>query len=175
MRIALYKGKSLISRAIREWTRSDYSHAAFLFDEQTERVARQLALPKLKHNAAGSVVEAWHVGGVRNTASLSADHSRGTEVDVFEFIEPLTITQEEQLLWMLHDDIGKPYNFRHILKFLTRRDGKDSGKLFCSEQVFDRTKRIGRELLARTEAWRVPPDWIPRSTTLRLFDTIITT
>ena len=43
MRIALYKGKSAVSRAIRWVTRSPYSHAAFVFDASAAELAARLA------------------------------------------------------------------------------------------------------------------------------------
>jgi uncharacterized protein YycO len=162
MRIALYQGKSLISRAIRWQTRSPYSHAAFLLDD-------------------GSVIEAWQpvvrwVFPQGKKSALSAQHTPGTKVDLFEFICPLTREEKTKLEYLARRDVGTPYDYRSIVRFLTRDKGDASKrKLFCSEQVFSRCQQIGRPLLDRTEAWRVPPDWIPRSPLLRLSDSIITT
>lgn len=156
MRIALYQGKSFISRCIRWQTRSRYSHAAFLLDD-------------------GSVIEAWQPC-VRWVENLSAQHEPGTRVDIFEFICPLTPAENSRLDWLVKQDVGTPYDYRSIVRFLTRDKGDASKrKLFCSEQVFARCLQIGRPLLDRTEAWRVPPDWIARSPLLNLTKTFTTT
>lgn len=167
MRIALYQGKSPISRLIRWQTRSPYSHAAFLLDD-------------------GSVIEAWqpcvreisparHSSlATRHFAALSRQHTPGTTVDIFKFVAPLTADENRQLEFLARRDVGTPYDYRGIIRFLTRqRDGR-SRRLFCSEQVFARCRQIGRPLLERTEAWRVPPDWLARSPHLELDQTVVT-
>jgi hypothetical protein len=167
MRIALYQGISLISRAIRWQTRSQYSHAALLLDD-------------------GSVIEAWqpevrHVlpcapgGTVDSLSSLSEQHTPGTVVDIFEFNCALSEEENLRLEYFAKQDIGIPYDYRGVSRFVTRfGNGPKRGHLFCSEQVFWRCKQIGRPLLDRTEAWRVPPDWIARSPHLNLTKTITT-
>lgn len=156
MRIALYQGKSWISKLIRWQTRSKYSHAAFLLDDDT-------------------VIEAWQPC-VRHVANLSAQHTPGTQVDIFNFVEPLTDAEKWRLECLARKDIGTPYDYRSIFRFLTReRPPGIDAKLFCSEQVFLRCHNLGRFLLANTEAWRVPPDWLSRSPLLFLQESIITT
>jgi hypothetical protein len=157
MRIALYQGISLISRLIRWQTRSKYSHAAFLLDDD-------------------SVIEAW-TPCVRHVKSLSAQHTPGTRVDIFSHAEPLSLAAQHRLLCLLQDDIGIPYDYQAIFRFLTRQRPPHwiRRRLFCSEQVFQRCQSIGRPLLFRTEAWRVPPDWLARSPVLYLQETIVTT
>jgi uncharacterized protein YycO len=178
MKIALYKGKSLTSRAIRFLTRSNYSHAAFLFDEDTEHVAhiadRQGHIKRIHRYARGSVIEAWEPGGVRNTASLRSGHDRGVTVDIFAFHEPLIKEEERALLFMLNDEIGWPYDFTNVLRFVTKRPGNIEKSWFCSELVFAMLKRIGRLLLTNTEPWEVPPDWIARSPKIYLEQTVTT-
>ena len=157
MRIALYKGKSLISRLIRWQTRSAYSHAAWLGDN-------------------GSVIEAWQPC-VRVVSGLSEQLTPGTVVDLFAFVTPLT-RQETQEIWRLAlKDVGTPYDYLAVLRFVSRKASRErwEEKLFCSEMVFGNALDAGRELLARTEAWRVPPDWISRSPLLRLSETVVTT
>ena len=166
MRIALYQGKSLISRLIRWQTRSQYSHAAFLLDD-------------------GSVIEAWvpccrEISPTSKVQSpklncLSRQHTPGTRVDIFNFVCPLTREENQRLEWLARRDVGTPYDYRSILRFLTReRSSEQRHRLFCSEQVFARCEQIGRALLDRTEAWRVPPDWLARSPLLYLEETIVT-
>ncbi len=149
MRIALYQGVSTISRLIRWQSRSKYSHAAFLCDD-------------------GSVIEAW-MPEVRLVSNLSSQHTPGTLVDIFEFKAQLTAAEDEKLWNLAIDDLAIPYDYVGIWRFVTRQPEceRSKKKLFCSEQVFSRCGMIGRHLLERTEAWRVPPDWIARSPLLR--------
>lgn len=146
----------MISRLIRWQTRSPYSHAAFLLDE-------------------GSVIEAWQPC-VRHVKDLSTQHTPGTRVDIFAFADGLSPMEDMRLGSLLFADVGTPYDYRSIFRFMTReqRDGSKR-RLFCSEQVYSRCAAIGRELLARTESWRVPPDWIARSPHLYLEETFVTT
>lgn len=156
MRIALYKGKSLVSRAIEFLTRSPYSHAAFLLND-------------------GTVIEAWQPT-VRHVASLSAQHTPGTPVDIFGFNPGLSVLQESQLITLALKDVGTPYDYKSVLRFVTKRRGDASKKkLFCSEQVFQRCKDVGVELLLNTEAWECPPDWLARSPFLIKESTVVTT
>lgn len=191
MRIALYQGKSFISRLIRWQTRSRYSHAAFLLDN-------------------GNVIEAWtpcvreispksEIGnpkeirspksGTRNSApgtcnskpqnrklsALSRQHTPGTIVDIFSFVMRLSKDENRMLEFLARRDVGTPYDYLSILRFCTREKSSDRRhRLFCSEQVFARCEQIGRPLLDRTAAWRVPPDWIARSPRLELEETIVT-
>lgn len=145
MRIALYQGTSVISRLIRWQTRSVYSHAAFVCDD-------------------GRVIEAWQPC-VRVVRGLSAQHRPGTVVDLFEFVAPLSAAEKSLIYGYAMCDLGTPYDYGAVLRFVTRKpEGERSrAKLFCSEQVFSRCALAGRVLLERTEAWRVPPDWIARS------------
>lgn len=147
MRIALYKGKSWISKAIRWQTRMDYSHAAFVL-------------------ADGSVIEAWQPC-VRHVANLSIQHTPGTVVDLFAFCRPLSGEQEAMLAAWAVKQCGINYDYRSILRFVTRKasDG-DRAKWFCSEMVsFGCEDVIGRALL-HTEPWRIAPGYIAWSTEL---------
>ena len=113
MKILAYKGKSWISKAIRWQTRSPYSHIAVqLYD--------------------GSVIEAWHVGGVRHIADPFEGHSPGTEIDVYgiKLSEPLNEIAVEQFLL---DQVGKKYDFKSVARFVTRRDVELDDAWFCSE------------------------------------------
>jgi hypothetical protein len=220
MRIALYQGKSLISRAIRWQTRSQYSHAAFLLDdgsliEAWQPCVREITpFPNLNRLAASkrsedgiadslscrnpmkadpvrSNVNSEAVESPSNAdailspiphsalriphlAALSRQHTPGTTVDIFKFVIPLTPDENRQLEYLARRDVGTPYDYRAIVRFLTRQRDGSSRRLFCSEQVFARCQQIGRPLLNRTEPWRVPPDWLARSPHLALDQTIIT-
>lgn len=180
MLIANYQGRSFTSKAIRFLTRSKYSHSAFLFDAHTEKIAIKLInrgedMRKLEHIHEGAVAEAWEPGGVRNTESLSDGHTRGTPVDLYELAVPLTDDEEERLILLLIEIMGEPYDWKNVLRFITKRPGGANSDWFCSEMVTDRLSEVGRKLFQRTAAWEVPPDWVPRSTILKFKEATVTT
>lgn len=142
--IALYHGVGLLSRLIQFQTRGKYSHAAWVC-------------------ADGSVIEAW-VSGVEHNAHLGKAHTTGTRVDLFE-IKGLSWRDRKMIEELLLDELGKPYDYWAILKFLSRRAATENGKWFCSELIFAAALARGIELLARCEAWEVSPTmmgWSPR-------------
>ena len=168
MLIALYRGTSWTSKAIEWVTRSPYSHAAFLLDDASALAVLALIKDgfdcrKLVNVTAGSVLEAWQAGGVRSVASLSAQHTSNTTVDVFSFTEPLTAAEEKRLLRFCVEHIGDPYDWKNVFRFVTRHAAKEDDAWFCSELVSEACKSIARPLFNLTESWRIPPDWIPRS------------
>ena len=111
MKILAYRGKSLISKAIRFQTRSKYSHIAVMLDD-------------------GSVIEAWHKGGVRKSPSPSTLHSPGTKVDVFRIDAKF---DKDTANRFLHEQVGKKYDFKSVARFLSRRKTRHNNKYFCSE------------------------------------------
>jgi|SRR5579863_262747 len=176
MQVAQYKGVSATSRIIRFVTRGPYSHSAFCFDEETLEAARAIhrQLHRLPFMNEGAVVEAW-LPECRNVHSLSTQHTPGTVVNLFDFDPLLTPIEEARLLLILNDQIGTPYAVRDVLRFVTRRPGAETGRLFCSELVFKDARSIGRDLFRKTEPWEVPPSWLQRSTGLKFRETITTT
>jgi uncharacterized protein YycO len=176
MKVALYQGTSTLSRTIRFITRSPYSHAAFVFDEQTSQVARHVhfrgAYP-FSYIDDGSVVEAWS-SGVRNVSSISVCHDPCTMVHLFDFDPLLTPEEEKWMLLALSSEIGWPYDWKGVFRFITRRPGNLDRAWFCSELVFHVSSAAGRRLLNNTQAWEVPPDWLARVPGLRLAQTLRT-
>ena len=113
MDVLLYRGISPISRLIRWQTRSLYSHAALRLSD-------------------GSVVEAWHVGGVRHTDGYWVDHMAGTKVDVYRICAPFDEDAAEKFALA---QVGKAYDFKSVFRFLTRRKVQLDDRWFCSELV----------------------------------------
>lgn len=142
--IALYKGTSALSRAIRWRTWSDYSHAAWVCED-------------------GSVIEAWK-GGVRHVADQQKQHTPGTAVDLF------TVAMTDEQKWAAQEflihQIGKPYDYGGILGFMTRAKSEHPEKWFCSELVFAACLSAGVELLRRIPAWKVYPGMLSLSAVL---------
>ena len=110
MRLLAYQGVSPLSRLIRWQTRSIYSHVA------------------IEHE--GQVVEAL---GTRGRVVLATDfrqyHTPGTVVDVLE-----VPGVDADLAWDFSiEQIGKPYDYRGVVRFVTRQSYHINGRWFCSE------------------------------------------
>lgn len=114
--IAQYQGKSLISKLIRGQTRSLWSHTAAVLSD-------------------GSVIEAWHKGGVSHVKNLSVNHTPGTAVDLFR----IKCTPEQAAGFEDHllQIVGKKYDFRSVFRFLTKVPAIINDQWFCTEAVVD--------------------------------------
>lgn len=136
--IALYRGKSVVSRLIRWRTWSDYSHAAWLCLD-------------------GTVLDAWQKGGVRHVANISVGHKPNTPVEFFSV--DITPAERIRIEKFLRDQVGKKYDFHGVLKFISRRKTThdQQRKWFCSELVSAAFNRIGHPLLARIRDEQVSP------------------
>ena len=135
--IALYKGTSFLSRLIRWFTWSPYSHAAWICRD-------------------GTVIEAWLPGGVQRVDSISINHRPGTQVDLFD-IEGLTDAQRDSIEKDLADRLGAPYDLLGLLGFLTRERMETHRAYFCSELVFTALSVAGLIPLSRVPACQVSP------------------
>jgi uncharacterized protein YycO len=176
IQIAAYRGTSFISRLIRWQTRSVYSHIALRFTEALRvRVPLQYGHARFVSIAADEVIEAWK-GGVRKAANLSAAHTPGTRVDLFSFKVPLTEVETMTVAQFACAQLGKPYDYGAIIRFLTREpeDHWHKDKLFCSELAFEACLTAGRNLLERCAAWEMPPRDLPRSPLLALEGSVVT-
>ena len=172
IQIAAYQGVSFISRLIRWQTRSQYSHIAIQFTDDL-----WVRLGGREHYiGAGNVIEAWK-GGVRQAVDISESHDPKTLVDLFEFAVPLTADEEQAMAAFLVRQLGKGYDYRAIIRFLTREpeDHWHRQKWFCSELAFEAALTCGRRLLERCAAWEIPPRDVPRSPLLKYIEQKITT
>lgn len=145
VRVALFRGKGIISALIRWQTWSKYSHAAIVMPD-------------------GYIVEAWHTGpGVRRKLPSSTDG-----VDIFN-IQGLTEDQSAIAEKFALDQIGTKYDYFGVFRFLNRRKVGDNGRWFCSELVYAALKNAGVHLLSPdTEPSRVSPGLLGRSPLLFL-------
>jgi uncharacterized protein YycO len=153
--IGLYRGHSILSRAIQFQSRSPYSHAAWIFDNQ-------------------SVVEAWIPDGVRYSTHFCKGHTPGTVIELFDFIEPLTEAEHSQIAGFLMGQRGRRYDYLGVLKFLSRRRATEDDSWFCSELVFAACLSAGRRLLSGVEPWRVYPGMLAMSPLLKKVDQVTT-
>ncbi len=137
MRILLYQGRSLLSRSIKFRTWRDYSHAALEIH-------------------ADEIIDAWK-RGVRVIETPHEGHDPETIIHAFR-VPPLTDEQRMAIKYFAREQVGRPYDYRGVLRFISRRDPRrQNKKWFCSELVFEAFLRAGIELLARVPSHRVSP------------------
>jgi len=148
MLVALHRGEGWIAKAIRWQTRSVYSHASFLLED------------------SGVVIEAREFEGVR-TVRWDEVVASGEHVDLFR-VKGLSTEAEVVVLQFLWEQMGKPYDYTMVARFVSRRqeERESSGKWFCSELVFAALAKAGVKLLERIEAWEVSPGVLRLSTRL---------
>lgn len=158
--ILLYKGISTISRTIKFVNWGDFSHASWKRRDD-------------------SVIEAWHVGGVRHTPHYCVDHTPGTVIEAFK-IRGLTDDQQDRIEEFLLGQVGKKYDYRGVLRFLSRRDPADTvnpedlNRWFCSVLVFCAVAHVRDPLLARVSPHRVHPTLLSYSPDLVHVGTLTT-
>jgi len=136
--ILLYKGKSLISKAIQWRTWGIYSHAAWWMRD-------------------GSVIEAWHKGGVSHSESPATLHTPGTQIDLFDFCHIDAVSPPRSESFLL-SKVGRKYDFKAVLRGFTfhlNRDNPD--KWFCSELCHAAAVAGGLPLLSRIPDWKIDP------------------
>lgn len=138
LRVVLHHGTSWVARAIRWQTRSHWNHASVCDQD-------------------GWLWEAIEGRGVVHERTL-ADARQREEVAVFA-VPHLTDAGAWQVRAFLSRQIGKPYDYGMVARFVTREqaDRRESGKWFCSELVFAALREGGVSLLARIEPWAVSP------------------
>lgn len=145
MRFVLVRGTSCISKLIQWQTRSHWSHALLLFSDDT-------------------VIESREFIGVRRLHYLTWLQENGkTPYEVFTVVA--TEDQEALMRAYAEAQVGKPYDYLAVVRFVTRRGyaAERDDKWFCSELVFEMIKEGQIELFDRTEGWEVPPHWLARS------------
>ena len=154
MKLAFYRGKSIISRLIRWKTRGKYSHVAVMFDN-------------------GRILEAWQgTNSVRWINDLSDGHTPGTKVDIYDID---TLLMEDAAFKFAEKQIGKEYGYRTIAKFLTNTSGDNREAWICSEIALAVAIAGGVPLLARVDAYKVSPVSLSWSPLLKFNSSITTT
>ena len=136
--IAAYRGISWQSHVIRWYTRSAYSHVAWI-------------------DTNGACYEAWK-GKVRKAASLFVHHTPGTVVDLFD-VGGMFSDRIRQVREFHAVQVGKPYDWLGILRMVTRRpfSTDDQRKWFCSELVHAAHAAAGL-CLQVMPPWKVTPE-----------------
>lgn len=158
IRLAFYRGKSLISKLIRWQTFGEYSHVGLLLADE-------------------SIIEAWHVGGVLHNPALNTVHTTGTEVDIYR-VRGISPEQAQLAIDYMKSRVGNEYDFRSVFRFVTRWEllqDKNPDKDFCSEACSNAFKHAQYPLLrADYPSIRVSPTGLSTSPFLELEKTVIT-
>jgi uncharacterized protein YycO len=136
-KILLFRGRGFFSQLIRWQTRSRYSHAAFLLPD-------------------GRVLEAWH-SGVRIAALRS-----WRDIEAFD-VQAADAHQWAAVMTFARAQVGRGYDFRGVLRFLSRRRQPHDEQWFCSELVFAALQHAGVDLLRDTDPAEVSPGMLARS------------
>jgi len=133
VQVALFHGHGFVSWAIRWQTRSFWSHAALV-------------------ESAGSdtIIEAW-TSGVRKKELKNWDNVQRYN------ITGITSKQSKDAWAFAEAQVGKPYDFSGVARFVSRRAHPPNRKWFCSELVFAALEKSGVQLLSRIPASNVSP------------------
>lgn len=141
MKVVLFRGKGCVASLIKWQTRSRYSHAAILTSD-------------------GTLIQSQGKPGVH----AIPDWIQTRDAELFD-VQGLKWEDENTALSFLSDQIGKPYDFLMVARFVSRlqENRKSSGKWFCSELVFAALQKAGVDLLRDTEPWEVSPGLLSKS------------
>lgn len=141
-RIALFRGTGVVSRLIRWQTRSEYSHAALVLPDSLDRV-----------------VESREFAGVQ-LRTLTEHEMRAVD---YYAVPSMTDDQYALVMDAARREIGKPYDYWSVARFLSKRPARENGKWFCSEFVHKLLADGGVRLLNRIPSAEVPPCMISYS------------
>lgn len=124
-RILLFTGGDPIAAVVKWQSRSHYSHAALLIP------------------GTNSVIESYPFRGVRKRALGRKDWER---IHAYE-VEGMDGKQWAAAIQFCETQLGMPYDWRSVLKFVTRTPARENGKWFCSELCFKAIENVYRRLL----------------------------
>lgn len=135
-KVALFRGTGFVSTLIQWQTRSIYSHAA-IWLPGTER----------------TVIESREFAGVREHEYTAKEWEA---VDLFDVLGSNHLSWQIALSFA-RAQIGMPYDYWSVARFLTKRPARENGKWFCSELVHKALSASGIRLLERIPSAEVSP------------------
>lgn len=136
--VLLFRGRGIISTLIRWQSRSQYSHAALLMPD-------------------GRIVESWQGAGVRTKPVTD-----WTDIEAYD-VAGMSDHQWDLALDFAMELEGHGYDYRAVLRFVSRRPAADNERWFCSELVFAALQSAGVDLLSRISAAAVSPGMLSLS------------
>lgn len=131
-RVLLHRGTGVVSAAIRWQTRSPFTHASILMPN-------------------GMVIESREFHGVRTALVDTTDG-----VDAFNVVGAGGGVWRDAIRFCFQH-LGAGYDWTSVLRFVSRRQGRNATRWFCSELVFAAFESAGIRLLERTRAELVSP------------------
>lgn len=146
-RIALFRGTGIVSWLIKTQTRSEYSHAA-------------LVLP----NTLDHVIEAREFAGVQ-TRVLTENDMRSVD---YYAVPEMTDQEYDLVIQAAYAELGKPYDYWSVARFISKRPARENGRWFCSELVHKLLADVGHRLLHRIPSAEVAPSWLSYSPKTKL-------
>lgn len=135
-RIALFRGTGVVSWLIKVQSRGEYSHAA-------------LVIP----NTLDHVIESREFAGVQ-VRKLTENEMRAVD---YYAVPDMTDEQFAKVMEAAHAELGKPYDYWSVARFLSKRPARENGKWFCSEFVHKLLADGGVRLLNRIPSAEVAP------------------
>lgn len=186
-----YEGLSFpVSYGIKFLTRSHVSHTAALFnrgltasmDEPEVRdIFRSMGFDDddiadvIRRNGnliriePGEVIEAWDEG-IRKVKSPADQHTPNTPLTIYQYKVPFTDEEYIRFALFAWSQIGKPYDWKDVFRFVSRRPGQFKGVSpikykvwFCSCHFYACSEMAGRKLFESTEPWEVFPGLVHKS------------
>jgi uncharacterized protein YycO len=128
-------GKSIISKIIKKWTHSYWSHCMVMIGEDT-------------------FVEAtWPRVRIGRISEL-----KDTEYRIMVHVVPLSKIEATNLTAFLLDQVGKKYDWRGLISFIIGSNVQNKSWFFCSELVKEACEKANRPLLRRKSSWTTPDD-----------------
>ena len=146
-RIALFRGSGVVSWLIKTQTRSEYSHVAFVLPNTLDRV-----------------IEAREFAGVQ-TRVLTEHDMRSVD---YYAVPDMSDDEYAKVIESAYAELGKPYDYWSVARFLSKRPARENGKWFCSEFVHKLLADGGHRLLNRIPSAEVPPAWLSYSPKTKL-------
>ena len=143
-RVLLFTGGDPIASIVKWQSRSHYSHAALLIP------------------GTNRVLESYPFYGVRTRELKAKDWER---IHAYE-VPGMTPRMWDAACDFAANQIGSSYDWRSVLKFVTRTPAKENGKWFCSELVF-KALEVSYLRPLQMKAEYVNPGHLPASPYLR--------
>lgn len=146
IQIIAFKGEGIFDKIIRKFTKSDYSHVALVRD--------------------GKQIEARWDAGVR---IVPVNTHAPCQVELFDFIEPLTPDQELKIWNKALSLIGKKYDYAGLVAYALKLYFlQKPSAFFCSELVVECCRPHRMIVPAWMRASEASPVMVARSSDLKL-------
>ena len=133
--IVLVRGKGIISKAIRLWTHSEWSHCAVCI---ADGVIAEATWPKVQ------------ITGIYDSHKI--------DFIILRHQVPLCDADIIKLNCFCHSKLGKSYDWRGLLSFVVGFNVHNKSWYFCSEFVKEACEAANRPLIRKKPHWSTPED-----------------